>query len=84
MLLENVFPIFLVKFTLIIHGISITRLQIPIMLGFAVIEYKDQAVIFLIAVFNLYKNTKLGNKSSYKKFCSIYIQLLYLQILDRI
>lgn len=39
MLLKNVFLVFLAKSTLIIRNISIIRLQIPMTLGFAVMDY---------------------------------------------
>lgn len=46
MVAKNVFLIFLTKSTLTLHNISITRLQILIMLCFIVMEYKIQEATF--------------------------------------
>lgn len=51
---------------------------------FIILKYKIWEIIFQIAIFNLYYNSKIGDKSLYKKFYFIYIQLSYLQILNKI
>lgn len=70
---QNVFSVFLAKSTLTICNITVARRQILMTPDFAVIKYKIQGVTFQIAVFNLYRNIKSGNKSLYKRFCSIYV-----------
>lgn len=76
MLLWNMFLIFLAKFTLTMYSISVARLQIPMMSGFAITKYKIQKATFQTAILDLYRSFKLGDKSLYKRNCSIYIQLL--------
>lgn len=75
---KNIFPVFPAKSNQIIHNINVAKLQILIALGFVVMEYKIQVVIFRIIVLELYKNTNSEDKSLNKRFCSTYIQLLHL------
>lgn len=51
---------------------------------FAVIKYKVQGATFQIAIFDLYQNTRSGDKNFYKRFCFIYVQLSCLQILEKV
>lgn len=46
LLLENVFPVFLVKSTLVMYCRSIARLPISMMPGFTITKYKIKRVIF--------------------------------------
>lgn len=55
------------------RGISITKLQIPITLGFTILKYKVKGTIFQIYILNLYHNSKIEDKSLYKKFYSSYV-----------
>lgn len=48
------------------YGISIIRLQIPIMLGFMVTDYKLQGTTFQTVILDLYKYFKSKDKSSHK------------------
>lgn len=76
------FLVFLVKSTLTIYGISITKLKILITSSFAITNYKMQKVTFWLAILDLYKNSKLEDKDLYQRFYSIYVQLSRLQILN--
>lgn len=51
---------------------------------FAVMGYKDQKVIFQLAIPNLYKIFNLGKKVLDKKFYFTYIKLSFLQKLERV
>lgn len=62
------FLVFLAKSTLKICGISVIRLQIPITPYFTITDYKVQRATFQLVVFDLHKNSKLEDKSLYKKF----------------
>lgn len=84
MLSENVFLVFPVKSILTMHGISITRLQISIMPGFAIMDYKVQRAIFRLAVLDLHRNSKSEDKGLHKRFYFIYVQLSYLQTLNKV
>lgn len=53
-------------------------------LGFTITKYKVQGATIRIVILYLQRNTKIRNKDSYKKLCSTYVQLLRLQILDRL
>ena len=55
------------------YNINIISLKIPMILDFAVSEYKVQGTIFQIAVLNLQYNFKAEDKDLYKRFCSTYI-----------
>lgn len=66
------------------HHISVARLQILMIPDFAITEYKVKGATFQMVILDLYRNTKLENQSSYKRFCSNYVQLLRLQTLDKI
>lgn len=61
---------------------KVARLQILIMLGFAVIKYKVQEVTFQPAILDLYRNFKKRNKDLHKRYYSTDIQLSYLEILE--
>lgn len=78
MLFQNIFLVFLAKSTLIICCIIIARLEISMTLGFAITEYKVEETLFQMAIFDLYTNTKLRDKSLYKRFYFTYTQLLFL------
>lgn len=62
MVVKNIISVFPTKSTLILRDISVTRLQIPIMLGFAVTDYKVQGTLFQTVILDLYKkfNSKSG------------------------
>ncbi len=75
MLPENVFLVFLAKSTLTMYDSSVTRLQILMMLGFTITDYKVQGATFQTIVHNLHKHSKSKDKSLHKKFCFTYIQL---------
>lgn len=81
---KNVFPIFFTKSTLMLCGISVIKLQILIMSGFLVTNYKILQALFWIAMPNLNKKSNSISKDLYKKFCCTYVQLLHLQKLDGI
>lgn len=66
------------------YNINIISLKIPMILDFAVSEYKVQGTIFQIAVLNLQYNFKAEDKDLYKRFCSTYIQLLRLKTLNKV
>lgn len=66
------------------HDISDIRLQIPMMPGFVISEYKVQRTTFQIAVLDLHHNSKTGDKNSHKRFRFTYIQLSHLRILDKV
>ena len=52
--------------------------------GLAVSKYKVQGATCQIAVVNMHHNFKIEDKILHKRFCSTYIQLLHLQILDKV
>lgn len=82
MLPKNMFSIFPAKSTILVRDISIIRLQIPMTLNFAISGYKVQRATFQITLLDLLHNSKAGDKSSYKRLCSTYVQLSCLQTLD--
>ncbi len=73
MLPENVFPIFPAKSTLTRRGISVTRLQIPIISEFAVTDYKSQEATFRTVVLDVHNHSKSRDKGLHKRFCSTYV-----------
>lgn len=74
------FLIFSVKSTLIICGISITKLQILIMPRFVVKEYKIQRASIQIIVFYLYNNIKPKIKTCIKIQCDLYSVITLINI----
>ncbi len=82
MLPENVFPVFPARSTLTMRGISVTSLQIPMTLGFAITDYKVQEATFRTVVLDLHRDSKARDKGLHKRFCSTYVQLSRLQTLD--
>ena len=76
----NVFPLFLVKSTVSLQGISINRMQILLTPAFAVTDYKVQGATFIIAILD-FQHSQFANNVSHKAFCSIYVQLSRLQSL---
>lgn len=70
---EKVLPIFPAKSIILVHGIKVTRLQIPMTPGFVVLKYKVQGAIFQTAMLDMHYNSKSRDKILHKKFCSMYI-----------
>ena len=62
--------------------ISFTRSQILIITGFAVMKYNVQEAILQTVVHDLQWDSNAKSKRLYKRFCSTYIKLSRLQILD--
>ena len=52
--------------------------------AFSLTDYKIQGSTLTTAVLDLKDNPSLKGQSSYKKFCSIYVQLSQLRSLDRL
>ncbi len=77
----NVFPLFPVKSTVSLQGISINRMQIPLTPAFAVTDYKVQGATFKTAILDL-QRSQFANNVSHKAFCSTYVQLSCLQSLE--
>lgn len=77
----NVFPLFPVKSTVSLQGISINRMQIPLTPAFAVTDYKVQGATFKTAILDLQRG-QFANNVSHKSFCSTYVQLSRLQSLE--
>ena len=73
-LLPNVYSVFPDRSTVKLPQGDISRLQLPITLGFALTEYKVQAATFDSAVVDLKRHSR-GRTAMYKWFCSIYVQL---------
>ncbi len=71
-LLPNVDPIFPDFSTLNLPYGDISRLQLPITLGFALTEYKVQSANFDNAVVDLKRQSK-GEIAMHKRFCSTYV-----------
>ncbi len=70
----NVYPVFPDRSTLKLPQGDISRLQLPITLGFALTEYKVQGATFDSVVVDLKRQSK-GVIATHKRFCSTYIQL---------
>ncbi len=70
----NVYPVFPDRSTLKLPQGDISKLQLPITLGFALTEYTVQGATFDSAVVDLKRQSK-GGIATYKLFCSIYVQL---------
>lgn len=74
---SNVYLVFPERFLVFLHIRSISRLQIPITLAFTQTDYKVQGVNFTSATIDLKRSSKFFD-STYKQFCSTYIQSSYL------
>ncbi len=70
----NVYPVFPDCSTLKLSQGDISRLQPPITLGFALIEYKVQGTTFDNTIVDLKRQSK-GGIGMHKQFCSTYVQL---------
>lgn len=78
----NVYPVFPERSTVALSAGSISRLQIPITLGFALTDYKVQGATFTSAVVDLKRQTKSSASGQHKRFCSTYVQLSRLRSFD--
>ena len=63
---------------------NVNKYQIGLIPSFAFIEYKVQVATFEFVVLDLRKKSKKRGGKSYKRFCSTYVQLSWLQILQSI
>ena len=72
-LLPNVYPVFLDCSTVKLPQRDISRLQLSIISGFALTEYKIQGATFDNAVIDLKRHSREDNVI-HKQFCSTYIQ----------
>ncbi len=75
----DVYPVFPDRSTLKLPKATISRLQLPITLGFALTEYKVQGATFDTAVVDLKRQSKGSRVSTHKRFCSTYVQLSQLR-----
>lgn len=83
-LLKDLFPVFLTKLTLIIQRISVLQLQISMIPGFAIIDYKLQRSTFWSIILDLRSGNKTSNNKSYNRFYLTYVQLSWLLFFDNI
>lgn len=76
----KVFPLFPMKSTVSLQGVSINRMQILLIPTFAITEHKIQETTFKITILDFqYGNSTTGK--SHGAFCSSYVQLSRLQSL---
>lgn len=73
----NVYPIFPNRSIVKLPQRDISRLQLPITLGFALTKYKVQSGIFNSSIVDL-KCRFRGGTALYRRFCSTYVELLQL------
>lgn len=76
-----IISIFAINSSLPINGARLIWQQVPICLAFALTEYKVQRATFETAVLDLQRGPKSQWKSTYKHFCSNYVELLKLKSL---
>ena len=75
----NVYLVFPDRSSIKLAQGSISRLQLPITLGFALSDYKVQGATFESAVVDLKRQSKVFAAAGHKRFCSTYVQLSRLQ-----
>jgi len=75
-------PVFPIERSITFKGWSIRRKQIPICPGFSLTDYKAQGATLKTAVLDLKDDPTAKGQTEHKKFCSMYVQLSWLQSLD--
>jgi hypothetical protein len=77
----NVVPIFPLEGSINIKGYSIRRRQVPMYPVFSLTDYKIQSSTLSIAILDLKDDSNAKGQNSYKKYCSLYVQLSRLRSL---
>src|SRR5205814_9050057 len=80
----KVIPVFPLEGSITIKGYSVRRKQVPMCPTFSLTDYKIQGSTLINAVLDLKDDSSLKGQNSYKKFCSLYVQLSQLRSLDRL
>lgn len=81
---RNINLVFFVKLTVMAKKTRLNKKQISLSFGFAYTKYNVQRATLTSAILDLRQKMIQRTAKSYKQFCSIYVQLLRLQSLERV
>ena len=68
-------PIFCSSGSVKIGNMSVTRHQVPVTPSWAITDYKVQGSTYEAVTLDLHQQSISKNKTSYKRYCSSYVQL---------
>lgn len=71
----SVMPIFPIERSISVKGLSVRRKQIPICPAFCLTDYKVQGSTLSAAILDLKNDLARRGHDSYRKYCSLYVQL---------